>query len=64
MHPSQEMQDRMKRVAVAMDENPLSQMTVNHLTVALLNEIATRLEAIDDKLARHSRDQSEIRIGG
>lgn len=50
MHPSEDQQERIKRMAKALDDAPITQEVANHLMVSLLTEISARLEKMDEKL--------------
>ncbi len=64
MEPSKEMQERIERMLVAMDQKPINQLQANHMTVVLLTEIATRLEKIERSMRSHHTDDSAESIGG
>lgn len=64
MKKTQGAEERIRRFSAALGENPLTQEMTNQMTVVLLNEIAARLEAIENKLDQTISDQNEMHIGG
>lgn len=57
MQPSEEQQQRIIRMVNALDEKLISQSVANHMTVALLTEIAACLDRIEKRLESSSQQR-------